>query len=302
MRARWILGFLLVLGICAIGWWRFQGGTATALGKAAHAQTAAILAIGPRPPGSAGLESVRAHVRKELEGAGWRVQAQEFERSTPQGPVRFVNVRARFAEKSVDPWQTPPTGVLCAHLDSKYFADQHFLGADDAASACAAIIEMAKHLAEQQPEQAKALELVFFDGEESFGPSITPQDGLYGSRHYANFWRTQAVKPRFGILLDMIGHDDLSIKIPSDSPEHLKEKLFAAAKAENVSSRFGTAAGPIIDDHVPLNFAGIPTIDVIGDFSRFRWWHTPADEMKIVSAESLGISMRVTLRMLDDLL
>jgi hypothetical protein len=69
-----------------------------------------------------------------------------------------------------------------------------------------------------------------------------------------------------------------------------------------VERHFGMAAGPIIDDHVPLNFAGIPTVDMIGDFSRSGWWHTPGDNLKIISAESLDKSIRVTLRMLDELL
>ena len=73
----------------------------------------------------------------------------------------------------------------------------------------------------------------------------------------------------------------------------------SAAKLEEAESHFGMAAGPITDDHDPLNSAGIPTVDVIGDFGHGGWWHTPADNAKILSARSLDISIRVTLRMLD---
>jgi glutaminyl-peptide cyclotransferase len=299
MRLKPILIPVLLLAVASGAAWWFLGRGKPNLGQAAYDQTAAILAKGPRPPGSAALAAVRAHVKSELETAGWVVQAQPFERNTTEGNVKFENLRARFPAGSGDPWAQPVQGLLCAHIDSKHFKDLHFLGADDAASACAAIVEIAKHLAKHKPAQAKAIELVFFDGEEAFGPNITPTDGLYGSRHYANEWRARNDKPRFGILLDMIGHENLSIRLSADTPADLKERVFAAAKAEKVEQHFGMAPQSIIDDHVPLNFAGIPTVDIIGDFTRDRWWHTSADNMKLISPESLDISIRVTLRMLD---
>ncbi len=300
MRSRWILTLVVTLVAAGgLAWW-LHDRSAPRLGQAAYEQTAAILAKGPRPPGSESLAAVRTRVRAELEKAGWVTQGQPFERMTPVGKVAFENVRARFSTGKDDPWARPVRGILCAHIDSKFFKDRHFLGADDAASACAAIVVIAEFLARERPEQAAELELVFFDGEEAFGENITPQDGLYGSRHYANQWRSRDNKPTFGILLDMIGHKDLSIRLPSDTPVELKESVLAAARAEGAEGQFGMAAGPIIDDHVPLNFAGIPTVDIIGDFTRFGWWHTPGDGLKIISAESLETSIRVTLRVLDE--
>jgi hypothetical protein len=297
MKPRWLLTLLVVLATAAAAFWWVRNGMSPKLGTEAYEQTEAIVSIGPRPPGSTGLDAARAHVRRELEQAGWVVEGQKFERMTPNGNVAFENLRARFSTGSgIDPWKRRVDGILCAHIDSKQYTDIQFVGADDAASACAAIVVIARILAENYPEHAARMELVFFDGEESFGENITPQDGLYGSRHYANQWRTRDDKPSFGILLDMIGHKNLSIRLPSDTPVKLKETIFAAAKAEKAEQYFGMAPGPIIDDHVPLNFAGIPTVDVIGDFTRSSWWHTPGDNMKIISPESLDISIRVTLR------
>ena len=270
------------------------------LGEAAYQHTAAILAHGPRPAGSAALQAVREQVKGELAKAGWATQGQAFERNTPDGKVAFENLRARFPMGGGDPWTQPVRAILCAHIDSKNFKDEHFLGADDAASACAAIVEIAKFLAKNHPKQAQGLELAFFDGEESIGPHITPTDGLYGSRHYANQWRNQTDKPKFGVLLDMIGHEGLSIRLSTDTPEDMKDRVFAAAKAEDAARHFSMATGAIIDDHVPLNSAGIPTVDLIGDFGTGGWWHTPADNLKIISAKSLDISIRVTLRLLAD--
>jgi len=309
MKARAIIVVLLLAVLASGGfyWWKSHAATPSdgALGQAAYKHTAAILAHGPRPVESAGLASVRAYVKAELEKSGWSFQEQAFKHQTPAGLVSFVNLRARFAKKGTDPWMTPRAGILCAHIDSKKIPGADFLGADDAASACGAIIEMGRFLAETKPEQAGQLELVFFDGEEGFDDSITTLDGLFGSREYAGLWRNQAQKPRFGILLDMIGHKNLRIELPADSPTFLSEPLMAAAVEENGGKHFAISRGDMIDDHVPLNQVGVPTIDVIGDFSATNWWHNKGggkDDLSIISADSLDLSMRVILRTLDGLL
>lgn len=302
MKPKWIFAALLLVATFAAFWLLKPKVGASALGDDALSLTNEILAYGPRPPGSEALDKVKAHLARELEVHGWITRLEEFERDTPNGKVKFSNLRARMALETKDTWERKTKGLLCAHIDSKYFADKIFLGADDAASACAAVVEIGKYLSSEKPEQAAQIELVFFDGEEAFAKDMTTFDGIYGSRHYASQWRGKDDKPEFGILLDMIGHKDLSIRIPSDSPEDLAKRMFSAAEKEGVSSHFGTAPSPIMDDHVPLNIVGIPTLDIIGDFSRKRWWHTAGDNGDIISAESLGISIRVVLRMLDGLL
>ncbi|BCU75610.1 M28 family peptidase [Luteolibacter sp. LG18] len=307
MKQRLVLVLIaaVVLAVAGVVGWRLRNDpSGNSLGQNAYQHTAAILAIGPRPAGSQGLAKVRGYVKQELEKSGWSVKEQAFKRNTLKGEVEFVNVRARFAPKGTDAWAAVPEGILCAHIDSKDIPGMEFLGADDAASACAAIVEIGRHLASQKPEQAGKLELVFFDGEEGFSDSITTIDGLFGSREYAGVWRSQPKKPRFGILLDMIGHTNLRISLPVDSPEFLKNHVLAAATQEDVKKHFSVSDFTITDDHVPLNQVGIPTIDVIGDFSNFNWWHNQKggkDDLSVISAESLDKSMRVTIRTLDRL-
>ena len=272
------------------------------LGAPALQLTQEILTHGPRPPASPALTAVKNLLATQLHTAGWHTTLQEFERTTPIGLVKFSNLRARIPLPGQPTWDRPIKGILCAHIDSKYFPQKKFLGADDAASACAALITIATHLSTHLPEQAHQLEIVLFDGEEAFQENMTLLDGLYGSRHYANTLRTSPDKPKFGILLDMVGHKNLSIAIPSDSPEKLAQLMFAAAAKIGASSRFRTAPGPILDDHLPLNLIGIPTIDIIGDFANSPWWHTPGDNSTLISADSLDTSIRVTLHMLGELL
>jgi acetylornithine deacetylase/succinyl-diaminopimelate desuccinylase-like protein len=300
MRSRFLLISLVAAALAGgvLLWW--QSRASPRLGEAAYAHTRAILAFGPRPAGSAGLTAVRGYLRTQLEAAGWVTAGQAFERSTSIGTVAFENVRARFPGGEGDVWQRPVRGLLGAHVDSKFYKNQTFLGADDAASACAAILIIARELATADPALARQLELVFFDGEEAFAPNITPFDGLYGSRFYANELRTAASKPQFGVILDMIGHRNLAIALPADTPEPLRAAVLEAAKKEGGASRFSMAPGPIIDDHTPLNLAGVPTVDIIGDFSVGGWWHTPADSLELISPESLDLSIRVALRVLRD--
>ena len=53
----------------------------------------------------------------------------------------------------------------------------------------------------------------------------------------------------------------------------------------------------IIDDHVPLNEIGIPTIDII-DLD-FQPWHTAGDTLDQVSSDSLRIVGSTTLLLIE---
>ena len=157
---------------------------------------------------------------------------------------------------------------------------------------------MARVLA-QQPELARKVQLVFFDGEEAY-VSFTETDGLYGSRYFAKQLASEGKAKQFrgGILFDMVGDRSLTITLPPDSPSEMTRDIFAAAEALKVRKHFTYAQNGIMDDHTPLNAVGIPTIDLI-DFD-FPAWHTPEDTMDKMSAESLGIVGSVALHYLVD--
>jgi len=295
--------------------WKNNHG-ADAHGKAAYAHTAAILDLGPRTPGSKGLKKTHTYISAELAKSGWKTITQTVERDTSAGKRTFINLIARYKPAKLqslkDLNDLPTRGILCAHLDSKEIPEiPEFLGADDATSACALIIELATTLAQENPELAKQLELVFFDGEEAFGKHMTidPQEGLYGSRAYANTLYNRSTsskikaKPEFGILLDMVGHKNLKIAVPGDTPAHLYDSLTRAAEQHGHQKRYSKLDTGVLDDHYYLNKAGVPTIDIIGaDFSDSHWWHQQGDTLDLISAKSLTISYHVTLTMLRELL
>ena len=296
--------------LVAAGLWYWKNNGTDAHGKSAYAHTEAILAIGPRTAGSEGLKKSHRYISGELAKHGWTTVTQTIERDTPVGKRTFINLIARYQADHIktldDAAKLPTKGILSAHLDSKEIPDiPDFLGADDSASACALIIELAATLAEENPGLAKGLELVFFDGEEAFNKSMDLEtgDGLYGSRAYAITLYKRSPKPTFGIVLDMVGHKNLNIAVPSDTPLELLSSMQRSAKTHGHEKIFGQASHVILDDHYYLNMAGVPTIDIIGaDFSDTHWWHQDGDTMELISAKSLTISYHVTLTMLRELL
>ncbi|MGJ8676917.1 MAG: M28 family peptidase [Akkermansiaceae bacterium] len=279
-------------------------------GDRAYAHTEAILACGPRPPESEGLAKAQQYIAEELGKHGWSTMSQSVVRDTPVGKRTFTNLISRYQVDQLESFddlsQLTTTGILGAHLDSKLIPDiPDFLGADDAASACALIIEIAITLAQEHPDLAKKLEIVFFDGEEAFNKdmSLETGDGLYGSRAYAIELYKRKPKPQFGIILDMVGHKNLKIAVPADSPKELYDSMLRAAGSHGHEKHFGMAKGGILDDHYYLNKAGVPTIDIIGaDFFHTHWWHQEGDDIDLISAESLQISYDVSMTMLKELL
>ncbi len=291
---------LVAIGVGAFLYVRSQKSSSSIssgnFGASALAHTQTVLSYGPRPTGSEALNKTRAFLSDQLKASKWVLTEQSFERPTPVGRKTFTNLIARFSTDGNVPKAGQIDLILGAHIDSKDIKEFPFLGADDAASSAGALLVIAKELS-QSPDLACRVEIVFFDGEEGFGPAMTMTDGLYGSRYYASLWRDEARKPAAGILLDMIGHKDLKIAIPSDSPEPLSKILFDAVKSEKLEQHFTTLDIPVLDDHVPVNNAGIPMIDLVGDFRNFTWWHQQSDDGSNLSAESLDKSIRIVLRM-----
>ncbi|MBT8043922.1 MAG: M28 family peptidase, partial [Verrucomicrobiae bacterium] len=296
MKSKKVLIILAIACLVAGVFWWFNADKADQHGKAAYAHTVAILACGPRPPESEGYRKAQQYIAAELAKHGWSTMSQSHTRDTPVGEKTFVNLIARYQPGELnnleDLKKLPTKGILGAHLDSKIIPGiPDFLGADDAASACALIIELAANLAKKNPDLAKQLEIVFFDGEEAFGeniivpgytsPADAEEDGLFGSRAYAVTLYGRKPKPSFGIILDMVGHKNLKIAIPGDTPPELESSMMKAAEKHGHSDRFGKVQptqnnpqGIILDDHLYLNKAGVPTIDIIGaDFSHSYWWH-----------------------------
>jgi Zn-dependent M28 family amino/carboxypeptidase len=188
-----------------------------------------------------------------------------------------------------------PTGtqkiMFSAHWDTRPTADQEktaenkkkpILGANDGASGVAVLLELARVLKAKKPKAC--IYFMLFDGED-VGPDIGNM--LLGARYFAK--HMDAYKPNAMILIDMIGDADQQIYRESNSVNNarkLVDTVWSAAASLGYGNRFPDEIKyPIEDDHLPMQDAGVPSIDLI-DFD-YPYWHTLADTVDKCSPESL---------------
>ncbi len=271
-------------------------------GKRAFAYLEKICEIGPRTAGSAAnkrqLEMVEAHFK----AMGAEVHRQPFGINHPLTGRRLTltNLKGSWHPERAE------RVVIGAHYDTRPHPDQEvdpqrhampFIGANDGASGVALLMEFAHHL--NNLNTKFGVDLVLFDGEELvYGNDPDTRQGEYflGSKEFAapvcravargakNGQRYAA-----GIVLDMVGGRDLRLPRDPYSDEHaqwLVDQVWSVAIRHLRSKSFLNERGPeVTDDHIPLNQARIPTIDII-DF-QYRFWHTADDVPANCSAASL---------------
>jgi Zn-dependent M28 family amino/carboxypeptidase len=255
-----------------------------------------LVAIGPRPSGSAETRQARAYITRQLSAAGLTVQEQPFTASTPVGPIDMVNLIVRL------PGQRPERILIAGHYDTKLMRAGRFVGANDGGSSAALLIEIARAL-DARPREL-TYEVVWFDGEEAFcagwsdcGRAEAP-DNTYGSRYYVQSARAAGALDtvRALILIDMIADRDLAIRRDTNSTPWLTDIIWATARRLGHGQVFLDAPFPVEDDHTPFLQAGVPAVDLI-DLD-YPAWHTPADTLDAVAPAGLQIVGDVVLESL----
>lgn len=284
-RARLILSFLLAVA-----------GTASASAqdnfdaKRAYEELVKQVDMGPRKPGTAAHKKCRDYILEEVKKNCDDGRLQEFGHiwSETNSRITMWNV---VGEQN---WKDAKVRVvLIAHWDTRPFADQDWdsanqkkpiAGANDGASGVAVLLELMRAFKKDLPKDV-GIQYLFTDGED-LGPSL--DEMFLGARAYTrNF---PSPKPDYGILLDMIGDKDLTVPMDPESLRYARpvvKALYDHAKTIGLEKTFPSVAGPqIVDDHIPINQAGLRTIDLI-DFD-YPYWHTIEDTADKCSAESLG--------------
>jgi glutaminyl-peptide cyclotransferase len=257
-------------------------------GAAALRHVERLVAIGPRVAGSPGGARAREYIVAELNRIpGVQVRVRSFEADTPHGRLTMANVIA------VVPGRRPDVVMLGGHYDTKLFKTFQFVGANDAGSSTAVLIELARRLAGGPRDYTYWL--VWFDGEEA-RVTWTERDSLYGSRRLAADLARAGQLPRAMILVDMIGDRDLAIRREAHSTRWLTDIIWDAAARLGYSRHFLRDTIPVEDDHVPFLRAGVPATLLI-DFD-FPAWHTAGDALDTVSAESMAVVGEVLLEAL----
>jgi len=253
------------------------------------------VAIGPRPAGSAGAEQNRMLIERELRAAGLAPMREAFRAPTPAGEIEFVNVLADL----------PGTGddmvILGSHYDTKRLPF-HFVGANDAASNTAVLLELARVIAAGR-KRGPTYRFLFIDGEEAVREQWIDPDNTYGSRHHANKLRDTGMSARVRafVLLDMVGDADLRLTRDVYSDRRLVEIFHGTARKNGLGKHVDGPSMDVRDDHISFLAVGIPSIDLI-DFEygpRNSHWHTDQDVPENCSADSLGIAGRIALMGLD---
>jgi len=251
-----------------------------------------IVEIGPRPAGSPGAQKTRDYIKAEMKALGIAVKEQAFEATTPIGPLKMVNLMATIPGPSTGSGQAPGTGrlIIAGHYDTKLFNDITFVGANDAGSSTAFLIELARVLKDRK--NPLAIELLFLDGEEAIGEWET--GNTFGSRHYVleasqNAASLKEIKAM--ILVDMIGDKQLTFKRDENSTPWLTDIIWSAARKVN-RPEFSSETTLVEDDHLPFLRAGIPAVDIIDleyPDASMRYWHTAEDTLDKVSPHGLQV-------------
>jgi glutaminyl-peptide cyclotransferase len=261
-------------------------------GKKALGYLEEICKIGPRISGTDGMKKQQERILKHFQDLEVKVAYQRFsarQRSLGK-PVAMANmVMSYYPER-------PRRVVLCSHYDTRPIADQEdnqrnwrkpFVSANDGGSGVALLMELANHMKDLKIKVG--VDFVLFDGEEFiFDPR--EDEYFFGSKHFAKEAKGRRGTTYTGaILLDMVGGKAARFPREQNSTFHagkLVNEVWAIARElkcdafRDTQSRVG-----VEDDHIPLNRAGIPAIDII-DFD-YPHWHLLSDLPKNCAAEPL---------------
>lgn len=250
-------------------------------GSRAYEHLRQVVSFGPRPAGSSALERTRAYIIEQLKTAGVPVVQQPFAARTPIGEIPMVNLIATI------PGSRSDRIAIAGHYDTKLFQEFRFLGANDAGSSTAFLIELARVL--KGRPHAFTIELIFFDGEEATLRDWSGTDHTYGSRHYVDAGRKTGTLSGLKalVLVDMIAERSPQFLRESNSTPWLTDIIWSVARKMGHGSVFVSAERPIDDDHIPFLTAGVPSTDII-DLD-YPAWHTAADTLDQTSARSLQI-------------
>jgi len=253
-------------------------------GRSALESTRRVVAFGPRPPGSAAHRQVQSFILSQLKARRCEVIEDSFVAQTPKGRISMKNIVARFPGKS------GRAVAITGHYDTKAMPGIHFVGANDGGASTGFLLEMARALS-GRPRRDDVF-LVWFDGEEAFGPWSTT-DGIYGSRHLAARWSRDGTASRLKALInvDMIGDKDLGILQVENASQPLTRLVWQTARDLGYQKYFLDLSGYIEDDHVPFLRIGVPVANLI-DFDYgpgHAYWHTEKDTLDKLSAHSFEV-------------
>lgn len=271
----------------------------------AYQYTAEQCAFGPRVPNSEAHRRCGDYIAGKFKSFGATVTDQRADLKAYDGTV----LKARNIIASYNP-EAEARILVCAHWDSRPWADNDpdeanwhkpVLAANDGASGVAVMLEMARQL--QASPVSIGIDFICFDAEDYGIPQWDDRAGsdatswCLGSQHWAANPHVYGYKPRFGILLDMVGGMGSTFSKEGYSQQYAAQvvDLVWQTAAQIGYAQFfpDRNGGYITDDHVPVNqTAGIPCIDIVPYFTDGNsgfgpTWHTVDDDMEHIDRNVL---------------
>jgi Zn-dependent M28 family amino/carboxypeptidase len=281
----------------------------------AYACVARQVAFGPRVPNTPAHRACADYFAAELERYGAAVYVQEARLKAYDGTI----LQARNIIGTYRP-EHPRRILLCAHWDSRPFADhaaeeadrhRPIDGADDGASGCGVLLEIARQLGRLRPPVG--VDIILFDAEDYGMPDFA--EGRYAADSWclgSQFWaanpHVKDYRAEYGILLDMVGATDAAFfqeltSLHKAAP--IVKKVWDTARSLGFGQYFLDArGGAVTDDHVYV-MAGrhFPCIDIIhhdpeSPTGFAPHWHTPDDGLSVIDTQTLHAVGQTLLQLL----
>ncbi|HUF13014.1 MAG TPA: M28 family peptidase [Longimicrobiales bacterium] len=248
------------------------------------------VAFGPRVPGLPGHADQLAWMEEWLRERADTLILQPFLHTTAGGrTLRLTNLFARFrpeADQRILVLAHWDTRSIAEHDPNPALRDEPIPGANDGASGTALLLHLADLLARQPPPVG--VDILLVDGED-----YAPGEMYLGATWFAQNPPVPDYSPRYGVLVDLIADSDPVYPVEGNSARYAPDvvrRVYALAAELGYGEQFPVVQGPTLtDDHIPLNEAGIPTIDIIDfDFGPANiLWHTHGDDIGAVSVKGL---------------
>lgn len=256
--------------------------------------------FGPRVPNTKAHTLTGDYLVAELTRHGAKVIEQNPQLKAFDGTL--LNARNIIGQINPDATQRI---LLLAHWDSRPWADndpdeskrkQPVMGANDGASGVGVLLEIARLLKITKPNIG--IDILLVDAED-WGNSDSDNEDSWalGTQYWAQNMHVENYRPMFGILLDMVGGKNAQFMKEYFSLQYAQQivnMVWDNAANSGYSSFFiDQPGGGITDDHIFVNKAGIPTIDIIDQNSQGGKtgfnpsWHTTHDDMSNISKETL---------------
>lgn len=261
----------------------------------AYAFTQAQVDFGPRVPGSQAHAKCADYLAAKFKSYGMDVILQK-------GTIQTFD-KKQFTLKNIIASFNPEAQsriMICSHWDCRPWADEDtkdrdkpFDSANDGASGVAVGMEIARQISISKPNIG--VDIICFDLED-YGTSGDNESWCLGSQYWAKNLHRPNYYANFGVLLDMVAGENAIFPKESNSVQYassIVDKVWNTANNLGYGNYFvpQTKGFVGVDDHIYVNEAGIPCIDIIeynqstGGFGDYH--HTHKDNMSIINKNTL---------------